>query len=107
MSKKIAILFKNLCCSICKSDFDENSVEIIRREDSMLVIRLVCQHCQKSFGVAFLGVDELDVKEQICDDDLPLEVNSGAPAISVDDVLDAHKFIQNLDEHWLQYLPKN
>ena len=28
------------------------------------------------------------------------------PPISKDDVLDAHKFIKNLDEHWSKYLPQ-
>lgn len=104
MSKKISILFKDLCCSRCKSDFDENSVEIIRQEPSLLVVRLVCQHCQKSFGVAFLGVSNLDLKIED-EEDVKLKMKEDLPPITADDVLDAHEFIQNLDEHWQQYLP--
>ena len=36
----------------------------------------------------------------------PLEVQEGEPAITYDDVIDAHRFIQNLDEHWSDYLPR-
>lgn len=97
-------MFKNLCCSKCKSDFDEDSMKLLRKEDSMFVVRLVCQHCGKSFGVAFLGVSDIDVKDKN-DEDITLNVQEGLPPITKDDVLDAHKFIKNLDEHWSQYLP--
>ncbi len=98
---KIAELLKNLCCSQCKSDFDENSIEIVRQEDSMLVVKLYCNHCGKSFGIAFLGISEVEIKKET----EPLKMITDLPPITKDDVLDASKFIQNLDEHWTQYLP--
>ena len=98
---KIAELLKNLCCSQCKSDFDENSIEIVREEDSMIVIKLYCNICGKSFGLAFLGISNVETKEE----KEPLKVVDELPPITTDDVLDASKFIQNLDEHWAQYLP--
>ena len=45
VKNKIAKLFENLCCSQCKSDFDEESIEILREEDSILVVRLNCCKC--------------------------------------------------------------
>lgn len=100
MEKKLKILFDNLCCSQCKAGFDEDSIEIKRREPGLLVTHLVCRNCGKSFGVAFLGLSGIDIKE-------PLEVQQGPEPISYDDVIDAHRFIKNLDEHWQNYLPKN
>lgn len=100
MEKKLKILFDNLCCSQCKAGFDEDSIEIKRRELGLLVTHLVCRNCGKSFGVAFLGLSGLDIKE-------PLEVQQGPEPINYDDVIDAHRFIKNLDEHWQNYLPKN
>ena len=50
--------------------------------------------------MAFLGLSGLDIKE-------PLEVQQGPEPINYDDVIDAHGFIKNLDEHWQNYLPKN
>jgi len=103
MKRKISTLFKDLCCSKCKSDFDENSVKILREENNsdeeMLVVRMVCQNCGKSFGVAFLGISDLDLKDY-SDDDVVLHVQEGASPISVDEVLDAHKFIKELDKNW-------
>ncbi|MBE7709965.1 MAG: hypothetical protein E7Z93_05920 [Cyanobacteria bacterium SIG32] len=100
MKKKLKVLFDNLCCSQCKTGFDEDSIQIKRDEDGLLVTHLMCQHCGKSFGVAFLGLSSIEVKE-------PLEVQDGPEPINYDDVIDAHRFIKNLDEHWQDFLPKN
>lgn len=99
MKKKLKVLFDNLCCSQCKNSFDENSIVIKREEEGLLVTHLVCQNCGKSFGVAFLGFTNIEVKD-------PLEVVQGPDPIDYDDVIEAHRFIKNLDEHWQDYLPK-
>lgn len=104
MKKKIKTLFNNLCCSVCKSDFDEDSILIKREEEGLLVVNLVCQKCGKNFGVAFLGLSNVEVKNEQY---LPLEVQEGPEPISYDDVIDAHRFIKSMDEHWQEYLPKS
>ncbi|MBP3925243.1 hypothetical protein J6E39_08410 [bacterium] len=104
MKKKIKTLFKNLCCSVCKSDFDEDSIQIKREEEGLSVVHLECQKCGKKFGMAFLGFSNIEVKNE---DDLAFEVQQGPDPISYDDVIDAHRFIRDLDEHWAEYLPKS
>ena len=101
MKEKLNVLFSNLCCSQCKNGFDEESIEIKRQEQGLLVVHLICRHCGKSFGVAFVGLSNLEVKSE------PLEVQEGAEPISYDDVIDAHRFIRDLDEHWQEHLPKS
>lgn len=107
MKRKIATLFKDLCCSVCKSDFDEDSVTIMREEktpdEEMIVLRLSCNKCGKSFGVAFLGISDLNLKNYK-EDDLVLKVQEGANPINTDDVLDAHKFIKKLDKDWQKFI---
>ena len=107
MKRKIATLFKELCCSACKSDFDEKSISIMREEktedEEMIVLRLTCQQCGKSFGVAFLGISDFELKDY-SDDELTLHVQEGANPISTDDVLDAHKFIKKLDKNWQKFI---
>ncbi len=98
MKKNLGKLLSNLCCSQCKSEFDENSIEIKREEDGLIVTQLKCQHCGKNFGIAFLGFSEIEIKE-------PLKVKQGPAPISYDDVIDAHRFIKNLDKNWQDYLP--
>lgn len=97
MKKKLKTLFENLCCSVCKASFDENSIQIKREEDGLLVTQLVCQHCGKSFGMAFIGINGLEIKE-------PLEVVQGPDPINYDDVIDAHRFIKDFDKHWKDYI---
>lgn len=107
MKRKVATLFKELCCSKCSADFDEKSVIIMREEQDeegeMLVVRIVCQKCGKGFGVAFLGISDLKLKNYP-DDDLTLHMQDGANPITTDDVLDAHKFIKKLDSDWQKFI---
>lgn len=107
MKRKIATLFKELCCSKCKSDFNEDSVVIMRKEktdeEEMLVFRLACQNCGKSFGVAFLGISDFNLKNYT-EDDLALKVQDGLSPITTDEVLDAHKFIKKLDKDWTKFI---
>ena len=106
MEGKIDILFKNLCCSRCKSDFDEDSVKILRKEDLVTVINLKCNKCGKDFGTAFVGTKNLNA-EFFDRDKTPLRMIDDLPPISKDDVIDAHEFLKELDEHWTKYLPKD
>ena len=101
MKKKIKKLFSNLCCSHWKNSFDENSITIKRVEEGLTVVGLQCQHCGKNFGVAFLGINNFDVKSSE-----PLEVQEGPEPINYNDVIDAHRFIKNLDADWQKHLPQ-
>jgi len=107
MKRKIVAMFKDLCCSKCKSDFDEKSVDIMREEktpdEEMIVFRLTCPKCGKSFGVAFLGISDFELKNY-SEDDLTLEVQEGPAPISADEVLDAHQFIKKLDKNWQKFI---
>lgn len=103
MKRKLKVLFSNLCCSVCKHGFNEDSITVKREEPGLTVINLTCQNCGKNFGAAFLGFSNLDVKEE---SELALEVQEGPEPISYDDVIDAHRFIKELDEHWAEHLPK-
>lgn len=87
--RKISALFKELCCSKCKADFDNSSVTIMREEDDLIVFRLSCPECEKSFGVAFLGIGDFELKNY-SDEGLALEVQEGENPITTDEVLDAH-----------------
>lgn|SRR5574344_2438107 len=98
---KIKKLFSNLCCSACKEDFEEESFEIIRQEHNLIVVRIVCGNCGKSFGVALLGLNELSLKNSS-----PFEIVETPHPISSNEVLDAHNFIKNLDEDWTKYIPQ-
>jgi len=99
---EIKHLLSNMCCSVCKQDFDEKSVTIIREEENLLVSKIVCTNCGKSFGLAFLGTAGVKDKK-----DTPLEFMQCPAPIDYDDVIAAHKFIDKLEKDWNKYIPDN
>lgn len=96
MRKNYKILLSNLCCSVCKSEFDENSFSIIREENGLLTINLVCKKCGKDFGTGLIRLKKTKKDEAFT-------VVEGAKPITYDDVIDAHKFIKDLDKDWGKY----
>ena len=101
---EIKKLFENMCCSSCGNDFEESSFSILREEECFCVIQVICIHCNKSFGLAFLGYKPLEEKEKEFE---PLDIIEGLPPISYDDVINAHNFIKKMDKDWTKHIPKD
>ena len=104
--KIINTLFSDMCCSECRADFTEESVKIMREEKDIYVVQITCEKCGKSFGIALFG-NCAEKDKKYSHDDLTLHVQEGPEVINFDDVLDAHKFIQNLDDDWAKHIPEN
>lgn len=107
--KKFVKMLDELCCSECRASFDEDSIDIVRNEENLYVVKVVCSNCQKSFGLAMLGLNSIDFKDEIkqinfSDDDLKFRIDVEDEPISYDDVLDAHEFIKNIDENWQNFI---
>ena len=88
--KDVKALFANLCCSRCKNEFTLDSIKIFDKDCDLLCCRLSCAKCGKDFGDVVLNFNRKSDKHS------PLEIIDGPPPISVDDVIDAHKFIKKL-----------
>lgn len=88
--KDIQSLFANLCCSRCKNEFSIDSLKILERDCDILHCSLSCAKCGKDFGEIILNYNRKSKTH------LPLEIIEGAPPISYDDVIEAHKFIKKL-----------
>ena len=97
MGIDIKELFNNFCCSGCKNEFSEESIEVIHQDGELMTIHLTCQKCGKDFGLGYLNIR---------DGNEALEVQEGPEPITADEVLDAHRFIKELDKDWQNYLPK-
>ncbi len=96
--KEIRGLFSNFICSGCGAKFGTDSMQIVRDEnDGLVVLHFRCQNCAKSFGIAFLGLNG---------EDLVNSKGEEIPAISFDDVLDAHNSMQNLEQNWHKFITK-
>ncbi|MBP7211493.1 hypothetical protein KBA27_01530 [bacterium] len=105
MKRKLTKLFANMCCSKCGSDFKEDSFKIMREEDSMFVFRTICQNCGKSFGVAFLGISDIKVKDEN-DSNQTLNVIETPRPIDENEVIDAHEYIKDFDNNWKTFISK-
>lgn len=46
-------LLSNLCCSVCKKEFEEASFTLVRKEKELIVVKIVCTHCGKDYGLCF------------------------------------------------------
>lgn len=100
--EKIIKLFSGFCCSDCKNDFDANSINILREEENLVVIQIICSNCKKSFGIALLGSNSIEEKN-----DTEFEIQDCPLPINYDDVIDAHKFIDKLEKDWTKYIPED
>ena len=109
--KKLIKMFEDLCCSNCHNAFEEDAITIVREEKDFYVLQIVCNKCLKSFGLALLGNNPFEIKDdknistkKIKDEDLILKIEEDTPPISYDDVLDAHEYIKNLDKNWQNFI---
>lgn len=69
MSKKYKKLFKNLCCSQCKADIDEEYFKVIRKEKGFNIVEMRCPKCGKDYGIGFFKIHEA-----VGQPNVPLEV---------------------------------
>lgn len=96
-------LLGSLRCSKCGNDFSENSFKIMREEDGLFVLQIKCEKCNKGFGMAFLGLEQDELLNSIKVGYTP---EAKPNPINYDDILDAHKYIENLDENWKKFISK-
>ena len=100
IKEKLNTSLSNFCCSQCKAEFDNECVKIISREKGLFVTNLICKNCGKDFGITLLKLNNAESLSE------PFEIIEGSEVIGMDDVIDAHKFIRDLDEHWQDHLPE-
>ncbi len=89
LSKNLKVMLSNLCCSQCKNDFTNNSIEVIESSGDILICKLSCKKCGKDFGEIVLNYSQSSKEHAV------LEFVDGPAPITLDDVIDAHEFIKN------------
>ncbi|HSA07730.1 MAG TPA: hypothetical protein P5556_11195 [Candidatus Gastranaerophilales bacterium] len=108
--KIIQNFFENLKCSECDNYFKKESVELVRREENNVVVRIKCSYCNKNLGLAILGMDMGEYKKSLKFQN-DQEISFLSPQIpddpiNYDDVEEAHRFFSGLGADWLKHLPK-
>lgn len=105
--------FTQLHCPYCDISFTQESVKLIREEDDYWVVKVSCTSCNQSAGIAIVGIEyeEIGFREARNTTKQHKELSpveemkfSSQPPISVNDVIDAHRFIQELGSDWMKYI---
>ena len=97
----VKFIFSKMVCSCCDEQFTDDCIDIIRVEGNCAIVKIECTHCHKNYGIAVVGIetveDEADYDNVVIPD---------LPAITFDDVLDAHEFIDKMGSDWMKYIPE-
>ena len=101
MNKNYKTLFKNLCCSRCKAEFENDSVTVISREEEYIVLRLKCNKCGKDFGTAFMKITSKTSKDK---NQVVLKDKRDVAPINYDDVIDAYRAIKDIEKNWKKFI---
>ena len=94
-------LLKNMCCSDCGADFDH--YKVLRQENNILVMNLICPKCGKNFGTCILSMCDSSLRK---DNVFALDLQDGPDLITPDEVIDANNLIKNLESDWSKQMPK-
>lgn len=118
--------FRKLRCAHCNEAFTPEGVKLLREEKDYWVVRVHCTTCNQPAGVAIVGV-EYESADASAPSSEPAreaaaagqsrvrgifssrreeEKFSSLPPISPDDVIDAHRFFNELGSDWMSRLPK-
>lgn len=100
MFPQIQEYFTRMQCKHCNRPFTEDAVYMLKQDKYVTVVRIVCSHCKVPLGTAIISGKDIR---------FPTRTKSkpeGPPAITKDEVLDAHEFFKNLEGDWMKYLPK-
>ena len=99
----VKFIFSKMVCSCCDQQFTPDCVEIIRVEGNCAIVKIECIHCHKNYGIAVVGIETIegDTPEDTENVQIP-----DMPAITFDDVLEAHDFIDKMGSDWMKYIPE-
>ena len=99
----VKFIFSNMICSCCDNQFTPDCVEIIRVEGNCAIVKIECTHCHQNYGIAVVGIETISEDTEENTDQVLIP---DMPAISFDDVLEAHEFIDKMGSDWMKYIPK-
>jgi len=97
----VKLIFTNMVCSCCDEPFTPDCIEVIRVEDNIAVVKIVCQNCHKNYGIAIVGIEDIN-QDNTFEDYVQIP---DLPPITTDDVIEAHNFIDKLGDDWTKYIP--
>lgn len=117
--------FTHMACASCHEHFEPDSIQLIRNEDDIYVVNVHCHQCDTPNGVAMVGVGEVEADGEPGRFDFEYGVDATGPVyedpelthselirlaefepVTDDDVIEAHRFFQDLDKNWMSQIPE-
>ena len=110
--------FQQRSCRYCSRPFLPEGIQLVREEPGVLVVKVGCSDCGRPLGIALVGMNQNANTQAQTQQPLPscpehppgwskrdIQRLSGKPAITYDDVLRAHQFLNEAGDAWGRHLP--
>jgi hypothetical protein len=98
--------FQRQTCRFCLLPYTPEGIQLLREEPGMLVVKVGCSNCGKPLGVAIVGTNGRVAQSPHPGDWTKRDAQrlSRMPAITYDDVLAAHQFLEDAGAEWSKHL---
>jgi hypothetical protein len=89
---------KGYDCSVCGQNHAQSDIRVLGKLESAWIVRVTCSKCETSFKLLVVVDDE---RTNVSPVQEPTAAHRGErrrrPAVSLDEVLDAHEFLKGFD----------
>lgn len=129
--KLIQHFFSRMHCHHCEANLQPDGIELLRQENQFFIVKVSCLSCHEQLGVAMVGLEErdghpgelatgdlLEGLEELLDPteggrfpdpeltEEEAERLSAYEPVTSDDVIEAHRFFNELGTNWREHLPE-
>jgi len=88
-------------CASCGQPYETGRIRVLAERDGLFFVDLGCAHCgSQAVAIVTVQIDENDARRAETPDLIPASAASSrppAPAISADDILDAHELLDGFE----------
>ena len=88
---------KGYDCSVCGQNHARSDIRVLGKLESAWIVRVTCSKCDTSFKLLVVIDDERANVSPVKEPAEPRKERRRRPAVSLDEVLDAHEFLKTFD----------
>jgi hypothetical protein len=87
---------KGYDCSVCGQNHARSDIRVLGKLESAWIVRVTCSKCDTSFKLLVV-IDEERANVSPVQEPAPARRERRRPAVSLDEVLDAHEFLKGFE----------
>lgn len=88
---------KGYDCSVCGQNHARSDIRVLGKLESAWIVRVTCSKCDTSFKLLVVIDEERANVSPVKEAAGPRKERRRRPAVSLDEVLDAHEFLKSYD----------